>query len=154
MKHLHVVGLACVSALLAGPAHAQPQDPKAAQGLKVYTAQKCSLCHSIGGHGNAKGPLDDVGTKLTADEIRQWVVNAKEMAVKTKSTRKPPMKNYALPKDDADALVAYLQTLKGKGKPGAAAKPGTATSKTTTTAAKTTTTTAKATAPKTTTSKK
>ena len=84
------------------------------RGMQVYAAQKCNVCHAIAGKGNKKGVLDDAGKKLSADEIRQWIVNAPEMAAKTKATRKPPMKAYAkLPKDDVDALVAYLQTLKG-----------------------------------------
>jgi len=96
------------------PALAAAQDPKVAKGEKVFTDQKCSLCHSVGGHGNAKGPLDDVGSKLSADEIRQWVTDAKGMTAKTKATRKPEMKQFNLPKDDVDAVVAYLQTLKKK----------------------------------------
>jgi mono/diheme cytochrome c family protein len=92
---------------------AAAQDAKA-KGEKTYTDQKCSLCHSIGGHGNAKGPLDDVGKKLSADEIRQWVTDAKAMTAKTHATRKPEMKQYTLPKDDVDGLVAYLSSLKGK----------------------------------------
>jgi hypothetical protein len=36
------------------------------------------------------------------------------MSAKAKATRKPPMKSYTLPKDDVDALVAYLMTLKKK----------------------------------------
>jgi mono/diheme cytochrome c family protein len=93
---------------------ASAQDAKVVKGEKVFTDQKCTLCHSIGGHGNAKGPLDDVGNKLTADEIRQWITDAKGMAAKTKATRKPEMKQFNLPKDDVDALVAYLQTMKKK----------------------------------------
>jgi mono/diheme cytochrome c family protein len=100
--------------VLAASSVAWAQDAKATRGQKVYTDQKCSLCHSIGGHGNPKGPLDDVASKLSADEIRQWITNAKEMTAKTKATRKPEMKQFNLPKDDVDALVAYLQTLKGK----------------------------------------
>jgi len=92
-------------------ATAAGQDAKA-KGEQVFTAQKCSLCHSIAGKGNAKGPLDGVGSKLTADEIRSWIVDAKGMTAKTKATRKPDMKSYALPKDDVDALVAYLSSLK------------------------------------------
>ena len=82
--------------------------------LKVYAAEKCSRCHSIAGKGNSKGKLDEVGSKLTADEIRGWIVNAEEMTKKNKATRKPPMKSSKLPKEDVDALVAYLVTLKGK----------------------------------------
>ena len=105
---------AALGILLLTCAPARAQGAKAAHGEKVFTDQKCSLCHSIGGHGNAKGPLDDVGAKLSADEIRQWITNAKEMTAKTNATRKPAMKQFTLPKDDVDALVAYLQTLKGK----------------------------------------
>jgi mono/diheme cytochrome c family protein len=90
---------------------ASGQDAKA-KGEQVYAAQKCSFCHSIAGKGNAKGPLDGVGTKLTADEIHAWIVDAKGMTAKTKATRKPEMKQYSLPKDDVDALVAYLGSLK------------------------------------------
>ncbi len=97
---------------LAFPALASAQDAKAVTGEKVFTDQKCTLCHSVGGHGNPKGPLDDVGSKLTADEIRQWITDAKGMSAKTKAPRKPEMKQFNLPKDDVDALVAYLQTLK------------------------------------------
>src|SRR6266516_6451781 len=62
---------------------ASAQDAKVVKGEKVFTDQKCTLCHSIGGHGNPKGPLDDVGSKLTADEIRQWITDAKGMSAKT-----------------------------------------------------------------------
>jgi mono/diheme cytochrome c family protein len=85
---------------------------KAALGEKVYTDQKCSLCHSIGDKGNKKGPLDGVSRKLPEADIRAWITDAKGMTAKAKTTRKPEMKSYALPKDDVDALVAYLQSLK------------------------------------------
>lgn len=89
------------------------QDAPIDKGKQVYTAQKCQACHSVGAVGNKKGALDTVGTKLKADEIRQWIVAAPEMAAKTKAERKPVMKAYAtLPKEDVDALVAYLASLK------------------------------------------
>jgi mono/diheme cytochrome c family protein len=93
-------------------ASAAAQDAKIAKGQQVFADQKCSLCHSIAGKGNAKGSLDDVGGKLSADEIRAWITDAKGMTAKTKPTRKPEMKAFSLPKDDVDALVAYLSTLK------------------------------------------
>ena len=110
----HVVLGGFAAALLTTTPVAASQDAaKAKQGEAVYAAQKCSLCHSIAGKGNAKGPLDGVGTKLTAAEIREWIVNPKEMTAKTKAERKPMMKAYPnLTAADVDALVAYLQTLK------------------------------------------
>ena len=82
------------------------------RGEQLYTEQKCGLCHSIGDKGNKKGPLDGVASKYSADELRQWIVDAKGMTTKSTAPRKPEMKNYTLSKDDVDALVAYLQTLK------------------------------------------
>ncbi len=81
-------------------------------GKKVYTAQKCQTCHSVAGVGNKRGALDEVGSKLSKDEIRQWIVTAPEMTAKSKSTRKPVMKSYTLPKEDLDALVEYMASLK------------------------------------------
>lgn len=90
---------------------AAAQDVK--KGEQVYGAQKCAMCHSVAGKGQAKGPLDGVGSKFTADEIRQWIVAPAEMSKKHNATRKPPMRAYPnLPKEDLDALVAYMASLK------------------------------------------
>jgi mono/diheme cytochrome c family protein len=84
-----------------------------ARGQKVYVASKCQNCHSVAGKGNAKGKLDGVGSKFTADEMREWIVNATEMQKKHKATRKPLMKDYKqLSKEDLDGLVAYMMSLK------------------------------------------
>ena len=106
MRGVFVAAIVCLGIA----ASAAGQDK--AKGEKVYADQKCSLCHSIGGKGNPKGPLDDVGAKLKADDIRAWITDAKGMTAKTKATRKPDMKQYTLPKEDVDALVAYLSSLK------------------------------------------
>jgi mono/diheme cytochrome c family protein len=96
---------------------ASAQDAKAIErGAKVYADQKCMVCHSIAGKGNAKGALDDVGSRLKAEEIRAWIVEPVAMTTKTKAARKPamPAKYSTLPKEDIDALVAYLASLKKK----------------------------------------
>ncbi len=105
--------LLTVPAVLVVAAVAGAQD-KTARGAQVYGDQKCALCHSVAGKGNAKGPLDDVGSKYSAADLKAWIVDAKEMTAKTKATRKPDMKNYSLPDADLDALVAYMATLKKK----------------------------------------
>ena len=101
-----------VAICLGIPAAAAAQDAKVTKGAEVYAAQKCSLCHSIGDKGNKKGPLDGVGSKLKDAELREWMTDAKGMTAKTSATRKPEMKSYALPKDDLDAIVAYMASLK------------------------------------------
>lgn len=105
-----VAAAAGVFVVLTAPAFAQD---KLAQGIKVYADRKCSVCHSIAGKGNVKGPLDEVGTKLTVEEIRAWMVTPKEMTVKMKAERKPVMLAYPdLTKPDLEALVAYMVSLK------------------------------------------
>jgi mono/diheme cytochrome c family protein len=104
-----VIAVVALSAL-AAPASAQD----AAKGAKVYADQKCALCHSIADKGNKKGPLDGVGAKLSNDELRMWITDAPAMTAKMKAERKPPMKAYMLPKEDLDALVAYMASMKKK----------------------------------------
>ena len=43
------------------------------KGMKVFAESKCSMCHSIDGKGNAKGALDEVGSKLSAADIKAWI---------------------------------------------------------------------------------
>jgi mono/diheme cytochrome c family protein len=104
------LAVAAVILCAAAPASAQSAVEK---GAALFTAQKCTLCHSLDGKGSAKGPLDGIGSKLKADEIRQWLVSPVEMAAKANATRKPAMKSFAtLPKEDLDALVAFIASKK------------------------------------------
>jgi cytochrome c2 len=111
MKRIALITLGC-AALTMAAAPAFAQDAK--KGAEVFVTAKCTKCHSIAGKGNAKGKLDEVGSKLTAAEIKSWLETPAEMAAKAKETRKPVMKKTPLSKDDEEALIAYLSTLKKK----------------------------------------
>jgi mono/diheme cytochrome c family protein len=90
---------------------ARADDAQVKRGIAVYAAQKCSLCHTIAGVGK-RTTLDGVGTKLSTEDIRQWLVDPKAAAAKHKSTIKPVMKDYSkLPPADIEAMVAYMKTL-------------------------------------------
>ena len=90
-------------------------EDKAARGKQVFEEQKCKICHRIDGVGNPKGVLDDVGSKHDAETLRMWLTKPQEMAKKAGATRKPPMRSFEkVPKEDLDALIAYLSTLKKK----------------------------------------
>lgn len=86
------------------------------KGIKVYADQKCAMCHTIGGPAaKMKSELQDVGTRLKAEEIRTWIVTPEKM----KPSGKIAMKMKAYPdlgkaeaKADLDALVAYMLSLK------------------------------------------
>jgi mono/diheme cytochrome c family protein len=100
--------------VLAASAYAQNQAA-VEKGMKLFTEQKCSLCHSVAGKGNSKGPLEDAAQKLSAADIREWLVHPDVMRDKAHADRKPAMKSYStLSKDDLDALVAYVESLKKK----------------------------------------
>ena len=110
---LSVAAVMFATGLAARPAMAQ-DAAQVKKGEEVYAAQKCSVCHSIAGKGKKTNPLDGVGKKLSADDIRQWIVDPVAMAKKAESKKKPPMQNkYAkLPAADIDGLVAYMASLK------------------------------------------
>jgi len=76
------------------------------KGKAVYEAQKCKMCHSIAGVGNKKFPLDGVGGKLSAEDIKKWIVEPKSMKKDT------IMKAYKLSDADLDNLMAYMLSLK------------------------------------------
>src|SRR3954463_5032002 len=102
MKRIVLAATIITVSLVAGRASAQD----AAKGKQLFADQKCTLCHSIAGQGNKKGPLDGVAAKLSAADMRAWITNAPDMAAKAKADRKPPMKAYTdLGKEDVDNLV-------------------------------------------------
>ena len=110
-----ILTLGALTVALAMPVAARAQDAaQVKKGQEVYTAQKCSVCHAIAGKGNKANPLDGVGAKLSAEDIKAWIVTPTEMTKKTNSTKKPPMpaKYGKLPAADLDALVAYMHSLK------------------------------------------
>ena len=112
---LALVVTAAAVVLYAGVASAQ--DAKLVEkGKAVYASTPtCKMCHSIDGVGNAKGSLDEVGTKLTPAEIKEWLTDPAAMAAKSHAERKPAMRlSKPLAPADVDALVAYLSTLKKK----------------------------------------
>lgn len=109
-----LVGVIVMAVLAPAMAYAQAAPAPAGKGAAIFAAQKCSMCHSLEGKGQVKGPLDDVGSKLTAEEIRLWIVDPVDMTRKTSGAiRKPAMRAYPnLSKDDLSALVAFLVTKK------------------------------------------
>ena len=114
-----VRALVCACALSFCVAAIAAEGDLRARGEKLFADQKCGACHAIAGKGNPDGPLDEVGSKLSAGDIRAWLLETKRMARSTNATfrrhRENNMKEYNnLPKEDIDALVAYLSSLKKK----------------------------------------
>jgi mono/diheme cytochrome c family protein len=110
---LLITALLAIAACLALPVYSQQPDPKMVErGVKVYQEQKCATCHQIEGKGSKISPLDGVGAKLTEQELRRWLLEPRKIAAEKGITMKPVMPSYEkLPKEDIDALVAYMRTL-------------------------------------------
>lgn len=111
---LMVSGLVVSAAGAPEPAAAAQDAAQVAAGEKVYAAQKCSACHAIAGKGMKAYPLDGVGTKLSAADIKAWIVTPDVMAAKQATKAKMKMKAYKVEAADLDALTAYLVSLKKK----------------------------------------
>jgi cytochrome c2 len=101
------------SAMIAGlSASAARQQPDA--GRKVYEREKCATCHQIEKRGNTRYPLDGVASRLTSTQLRRWLTHPAEMEAalpRMPALRMSTMK-YRLNRQELDALVAYLETLK------------------------------------------
>lgn len=88
------------------------QDAKQVEaGKKLYATYNCQKCHKIGDVGKLS-VLDGVATKLTAEEIRTWLVSPDEMTAKLKKKPKVKMKKQDYKPGEVDAMMAYLLTLK------------------------------------------
>ena len=107
MRHIAIMLVVILISAFGGEATAQSDESRLKRGADVYREQKCQACHSIGGVGNKRYPLDDVGSKLTEADIRKWIVAPREMNPKVSKRAYDK-----LPKDDLEALVGYLKTLR------------------------------------------
>jgi mono/diheme cytochrome c family protein len=77
------------------------------KGLDVYLASGCANCHRIGDEGGDAGPeLTNVGARMSADQLRNWIPNPK--AVDPDATMPP----QPLSGENLDNLIIYLTMLK------------------------------------------
>ena len=112
-----ILRVAALTVAIAMPAsYAAAQDKaQIKKGQDVYNAQKCQTCHAIAGKGNKQNPLDGVGKKITADEIRQWVLNPTEMTAKIPlatrelGRRLSSLQQGGLPVDVAETVAWFSQ---------------------------------------------
>jgi mono/diheme cytochrome c family protein len=114
LRARRVLAIVSMAGLIAGTTVAGvARAGGAATGEEVYAAQKCSVCHSVGGKGNKKYPLDGAGARLSDADIREWLVNPDAQQAKKAGRPLMRMPSYrSLPAEDVDALVAYVKSLK------------------------------------------
>jgi len=81
------------------------------RGRELFRSLGWTGCHQAEGIGRSRLSLDGVGDRLSADTLRAWVVAPRSV---DPSVRKPAYED--LPEDEAEALVAYMRSLKGDGR--------------------------------------
>lgn len=80
------------------------------RGGQVFAEQKCQTCHSIGGVGNPRSPLDAVASRRSQAELREWITatgaatNSLSGAVIRRKRRYLDM-----PESDLAALVEFVR---------------------------------------------
>ena len=83
------------------------------EGRNIYKEQNCAACHSIAGKGNPRNPLDSVGARRTAEELRNWVIGSDSLqGMMPEGIRKLKQRYKALSDYELDALVSYLHSLR------------------------------------------
>jgi ubiquinol-cytochrome c reductase cytochrome b subunit len=79
------------------------------QGALVFQGKQCRNCHSLGETGGQRGPaLDTVAERLTQDQLIRQVLQGRGNM---------PAYGNSLNPAETTALVAFLQTLHGPGRP-------------------------------------
>jgi mono/diheme cytochrome c family protein len=82
---------------------------------KALSLQRCVLCHSIGEKGLKGFPMEGVATRVTPDEIRQWLLNPKEMGAKAGFIRTPKMESLPpllkFTPEQLEDVIAYASSL-------------------------------------------
>lgn len=88
-------------------------DPQVvARGREVFEEQHCMRCHSVGGEGSPRSPLDHSAATLDAAQLRAFTVGSESVAdALGRRTLAAKQAYQQLPAEDLDALVAYLQSL-------------------------------------------
>jgi len=79
-------------------------------GAALFKENNCFDCHQIEGFGGTAGPaLDNVGTKLTDEQIHEYIANPS----KSNPQSEMPDFNY-LSEDDIHAITLFLSRQKGE----------------------------------------
>ena len=88
-------------------AHARETSVPVAEGRRVFQAQGCYGCHTVGATGTAIGPdLSHIGAKHNRSYLIAWL--------RDPSSQKPTahMPNLTLTDSEVQALAAYLGSLR------------------------------------------
>ncbi|MEO6002670.1 MAG: cytochrome c [Opitutus sp.] len=101
-----------VPTVVSGSSDATPSGPVVV-GRRIYDDHGCASCHAIAGEGNPRHPLDGVGSRLKATELREWITASGSTADDLAPSVVRRKQSYReLAPTEMEALIAYLGSLK------------------------------------------
>lgn len=106
-RNVTAAPVAAAIGLAATIAFAQVGAPTAVEGKRLFAEQGCYGCHTVGKTGTPiANDLTRVGLKYPESYLRNWL--------REPQAQKPQahMPKIAMPEADAQALAAYLSTLR------------------------------------------
>ncbi len=99
---LSALGLLIAAAF--GSARAAALPPEAADGMRLWSANRCAACHTLYGQGGAYAPdLTHIAAQRGADYLREFFANPGAF-----HPGQRPMPRFGLTRTETDALVAFL----------------------------------------------
>lgn len=84
-----------------------PADRQLASGIRIVHEKGCMVCHTINGAGGQVAPnLNGVAERYGSEWLKTWLANPQAVR---KGSRMP---NFHFSRDEIDAVVTYLETLR------------------------------------------
>jgi len=84
-----------------------------ALGRNVYNKLGCSGCHSVGGQGNPRVPLDGVGQRRSPEELHDWIIAGESVRPQLSASVVRMKQSYAsIPEEEFQELLDYLTSLR------------------------------------------
>jgi cytochrome c553 len=92
------------------PLAVQEQEPA---GAGIFRDEGCMACHSVGGVGSPRYPLDGVGTRYDRQTLQEWIVGSERVAAELPDSAVRRKQSYrSLSEAELDALLDWLAGLR------------------------------------------
>jgi cytochrome c2 len=88
------------------------QQQGSAAGYEVFRNRGCERCHSVQGVGSRRFPLDGVGSRRTAGELRAWTVASAAVQDSLSPSASRAKRRYEeLPEEEMRLLLEWMGSL-------------------------------------------
>lgn len=94
------------------PTLEREEEARLARGRALFFSEGCAGCHSVGGEGNPRGPLDGVAARRSLEQLRDFAFGTGTAAQELPRRIALAKSVYAeLSEADREAILAFLESL-------------------------------------------